>query len=353
MAAGETSHEKGGQRYIKCVAWDLDNTVWDGVLLEDGHVRLRPGVVEAVRALDERGILHSIASRNEPAPALLKLREFGLEEYFLYPQINWNSKAASVEAIARELNIGLDAVAFIDDQPFERDEVAFLLPQVLCLDAAHPELLPALPELNPPLVTEDARRRRLMYLSDRQRQRAEAEFVGSHEGFLATLDIALTIAPAEDQDLERMEELTLRTNQLNTTGYTYTREELEALRRSDRHKLFVASLEDRYGSYGKIGMALVECGDGVWTIKLLLTSCRVMSRGVGTVTLNYLMRLAREAGVRLRAEFIPNGRNRMMLVTYKFASFYEVETDADRTTFEHDLSHIPPFPEYMKLNLRA
>src|SRR5215207_8346865 len=120
---------------IKCVVWDLDNTVWDGILLEDPSVALRPGVAEVIRALDERGILHSVASRNDHALAMAKLAELGLAEYFLYPRINWNSKASSIEGIAGDINIGLDALAFVDDQPFEREEVAFSHPQVLCLDA--------------------------------------------------------------------------------------------------------------------------------------------------------------------------------------------------------------------------
>ncbi|HYX22776.1 MAG TPA: HAD-IIIC family phosphatase, partial [Thermoanaerobaculia bacterium] len=309
---------------IKCVVWDLDDTVWDGILLEDPEVRLRPPVVEILRALDERGILHSIASRNEHDLAMAKLRELGIDDYFLYPQINWNSKAASLARIAQDLNLALDAFAFVDDQPFEREEVAFSHAGVLCLDSALLDDLLDRPEFNPRFITEDSRLRRRMYQADARRNREEAEFVGPQEEFLATLGMVFTIAPCREEDLKRAEELTVRTHQLNTTGYTYSYEELDALRRSPRHELLIASLEDRHGAYGKIGLSLIEKDADVWTVKLLLMSCRVMSKGVGTILIHHLLRRAKEAGVRLRAELVDTGRNRQMLITYRFAGFKEV-----------------------------
>lgn len=336
-------------RTIKCVVWDLDNTLWQGVLLENDEVRLSPQALDAIRTLDGRGILQSIASKNEHDRAMAKLDELGVSEFFLYPQINWNSKAASIERIARSLNIGLDAVALIDDDPFEREEVAFSLPQVLCLDAAVLERLLEMPRMNPPFVTEDASRRRLMYLSGIERDKAEATFVGPQEEFLASLGMVLRIAPAKEADLLRAEELTRRTNQLNTTGVTYSYDELNHFRRSGRHLLLLADLEDKFGSYGKIGLALIKCSPQCWTIKLLLMSCRVMSRGVGGVLISHILQRARAAGVAVRADFVPNDRNRMMYVTYRFAGFKEVQQTGKGKVLEHDLSHIQPFPYYFNL----
>lgn len=342
---------KAKPKSVKCVVWDLDDTLWDGILLEDPEVALRPAAVELLRTLDERGILHSIASRNDPERALAKLRELGLEDWFLYPQIGWGAKSAAVQAIARDLNIGLDAIAFVDDQPFEREEVAFGCADVLCLDSADLARIADLPEMKPRFVTEDSRRRRQMYLADVRRNREEEGFTGPKEEFLATLGMVFTVAPAREEDLKRAEELTVRTHQLNTTGYTYSYEELDAFRQSPRHKLLVASLEDKYGTYGKIGLALVECAGEAWTVKLLLMSCRVMSKGVGTILLNHLLALAKEAGVRLQAEFVSTERNRMMLVTYKFAGFKEVERREGVAILEHDLSRIQPLPDYVDVRL--
>lgn len=340
-------------RKIKVVVWDLDNTLWDGVLLEDESVALKPQVPEIVRTLDERGILQSVASKNDHDTAMAKLRELGLEEYFLYPQINWNSKASSIEQIRKSINIGIDTVAFVDDQPFEREEVAHTHPQVLCIDTAEMDALLGMPEMNPEFITEDSRVRRRMYMADIERNRAEQEFVGPTDEFLATLAMRFVIGPCGEDDLQRAEELTVRTNQLNTTGYTYSYDELNELRRSPDHLLLVASLEDRYGTYGKIGLALVEKGSDAWTLKLLLMSCRVMSRGVGTIMMNHIMMLAREAGVGFRAEFRHNGRNRMMYVTYKFGGFREVEENDGLILMEHDLEGIQPFPEYVDVRIEG
>lgn len=347
--AEKESSMSAKQKTIKCVVWDLDNTLWQGILLEDTAVFLRDKVVETIKTLDARGILHSIASKNNQETAVAKLAELGLADYFLYPQINWNPKSASIKAIANALNIGLDTFAFVDDNIFEREEVTHELPQVLCLDAGDADIenMLDMPRLKPPFITPESALRRRMYQSESQRMAAEATFTGQNEAFLATLNMTLHIRRAQEEDLQRAEELTKRTNQLNTTGYTYSYAELNALRQSDNHLLLVSSLDDKYGTYGTIGLALVTLGKTVWTLKLLLMSCRVMSRGVGTIMLNYILARAKEAGVTLQAEFVENGRNRMMYVTYKFAGFRELETRGDVNILENDLSLIQALPEYV------
>ena len=340
------------KQHIKCVVWDLDNTLWDGVLLEDREVSLREQAFEIVKALDERGILQSVASKNDYDCAIEKLQQLGVRDYFLYPQINWNSKVSSIEQIVSALNISVDVVAFIDDQPFEREEVKFSLPAVLCLDADFDGLLDR-PELNPRFITSDSRMRRLLYLRDIERNRVEEEFVGPRDEFLAGLQMVMTIAPAGEDDLRRAEELTVRTNQLNTTGYTYSYDELNHFRKSSQHKLLIADLSDKFGSYGKIGLALVERQDTVWTIKLMLMSCRVMSRGVGTILLSHIMQEAKKAGATLRADFVSNDRNRMMYVTYKLAGFREIDHGQSASLLVNDLSRIQPFPDYVTVKIIA
>jgi FkbH-like protein len=340
-------------RAIKVVVWDLDDTLWDGTLAEGDEVRLRRGVADVLATLDGRGILHSIASKNDHGDAMARLAVLGVADYFLYPQIHWSSKAASVRKIAEAFNLGLDALCFIDDQPFEREEVAHSSPQVLTLDAAEAPRLPERPEFLPRFITDESKLRRRMYRSDVERNQAEQGYEGPAEEFLASLGMRFTIAVAEERDLQRAEELTVRTHQLNTTGYTYSYDQLDAFRRSPDHLLLVASLEDRYGPYGKIGLALVEQQPATWVLKLLLMSCRVMSRGVGTILLNHVLGLARQAGVGLTAEFRANDRNRMMLVTYKFAGFKEVERRGDLVVFAADLSRIQPPPDYVAVRLPA
>ena len=341
----------GDKHVIKCVVWDLDNTLWEGTLLEGDDVRLREDVREIIKALDQRGILQSVASKNDHDAAFERLRQFGLDEYFLYPQINWNSKAASISKIVDALNISAEAIAFIDDQAFERGAVAHSLPQVTLFDVTDLEGLLDLQLMNPRFVTEDSRMRRRMYLADIDRNSVEEKFVGPKEEFLASLGMVMKVAPAAEEDLMRAEELTVRTNQLNTTGRPYSYDELDHFRRSKQHQLLIAELTDKFGSYGKIGLSLVEYGEQAWTIKLLLMSCRVMSRGVGSVLLSLIAQRAKEAGVVLRAEFVPNKRNRMMYVTYKFAGFREIGREGDTTLLESDLSQVQPFPDYLTLDV--
>jgi len=352
FAEQQITKAKAEKQSIKCVVWDLDNTLWQGVLLEDSEVELFERTRTILQTLDQRGVLQAIASKNDHETAMKKLEAFGIAEYFLYPQINWNSKSSSVRAIAESLNIGLDSIAFIDDQSFEREEVLFALPEIMCIDSLNLEGLLDMSELQPRFITSESKLRRQMYLSDIKRKEIEDSFVETDESFLATLDMVFSFKPAEESDLQRAEELTVRTNQLNTTGYTYDYDELNQFRHSDRHLLLTATLDDKYGTYGTIGLALVEMSDEIWTLKLLLMSCRVMSRGVGTIMMSHIMNKAKDAGARLQAEFLRTDRNKMMYVTYKFGGFNQIGKRGDLLVLEHDLNRIQPFPKYVKLNIK-
>ncbi|MBA2679916.1 MAG: HAD-IIIC family phosphatase [Ktedonobacteraceae bacterium] len=351
MSQQAAIQQERATRVIKCVIWDLDNTLWDGTLIEDAQVHLRTHVIEIIKTLDARGILNSIASKNDYTTTMQKLHDLGIAEYFLYPQISWNAKSTSIEAIAKSINIGRDTLAFVDDQGFERDEVAHIYPEVLCLDIPDLEHILERPEMNPRFITEDSALRRTMYMSDIQRNHAEKEYVGPTEEFLATLQMTFSITSAREEDLQRAEELTMRTHQLNTTGYTYSYDELNTFRLSPDYQLLIAGLEDKYGTYGKIGVTLLHCEKDCWTLKLLLMSCRVMSRGVGNIMIGYIMRKAKEAGVSLRAEFVPNEKNRMMLITYKLGGFREIGKKDNILIFEHDMTNIAPVPPYVTLHL--
>lgn len=337
---------------FKCVVWDLDHTLWDGVLVEGDKLTLKPGIVELIKTLDKRGILQSIASKNNREDALAKLDAFGIKEYFLYPQISWNPKSQAIATIREKLNIGMDTFVFIDDQPFERDEVSELHPDIECIDALEYAALLEHPRFKAVLFTDDAKMRRIRYMEDMQRQTDEQEFQGTPETFLAKLDMKFLISSARPEDLIRAEELTERTNQLNSTGITYDREQLTYYMNSPEHHLLVCELTDKYGSYGKIGLTLIENKDSIDTIKLLLMSCRTAARGVGSVLLTYLMKHAQIRGQRLQAQFRRTDRNRQMLVTYQFANFKELSRDEDNNIlFENDLSIVQDYPEYIDVKL--
>ncbi|MDP3517014.1 MAG: HAD-IIIC family phosphatase [Pseudohongiella sp.] len=334
---------------IKCVVWDLDNTVWDGVLLESASVpQLRPHVRDIIESFDQRGILQSVASKNEPGPAMDALAAHGLDHYFLYPQISWNSKSQAISKIAEKLNIGIDTFAFIDDQAFERDEVLSVHSMVRTFTETELERLPGIEDFIPLHLTEDSKNRRQMYQKEALRTQAEEDFKGPQDAFLRTLGLKLRLKLAREEDLYRAEELTVRTNQLNTTGVTYSAEQLRDLIESEQHQLIVAELEDKYGSYGAIGLLLISQETDLWCVDLFLMSCRVMSRGVGGTILTALRTTCRNRQIRLAAQFRETERNRMMFVTYRFAGFKE-----DGALLVNDLSRIPALPDYMQLDLES
>jgi FkbH-like protein len=336
-------------RAVKCLVWDLDRTLWDGLLVENPNVQLRAGVDDVLRGLDERGILQSIASRNDQQTALSRLRALGVDEYFLWPQINWGAKSVSIQAIATRLNIGLGAIAFIDDEQIERDEVAFAHPPVICLDAACVRSCLNRAELAPAVVTDDARRRRQMMRASFARDADAERFTGPPEAFLASLRMVFTIRPATSTDLDRIQELTLRTRRLNATGYDYGREALLHMAGDPRYRLLVAQVEDRYGTYGTVGVALVEIAGSYWTLKLLLISCRVMQRGLGTVLLRDVMARAQAVGAELHAEYIPTESNRAILVTYRLSGFEPNGSAGAVEMLRHDLASVPLVPGYVRI----
>ena len=336
-------------KHVKLVVWDLDNTIWDGILLEDRLPTLRPGVADLIRGLDGLGVLQSIASRNDHAMAMAHLGQLGLSEYFLSPEISWSAKSVSVAAIASGLNLSLDTVLFIDDQPFELEEVAHTHPEVRTLNAADiPNLLDD-PLIRPVVITDDAKRRRVMYLQDKARQQSAEEFIGPPEEFTASLNMLLHIERAVTGDLDRVEEMTLRTNQLNSTGYIFSRDELDRLVDSKSHDLLIVSLQDRFGDYGKIGLVLIESEEAGWNIKLLLVSCRVLSRGIGTIVLNYIAARAAAAAATLRVEFRDTGRNRPMKIALMMAGFHSAGSQDGVSVFLQNEGAIASCPAYVQL----
>ena len=247
------------------------------------------------------------------------------------------------------INIGMDTIAFIDDQIFEREEVAFQHPEVLCLDAADIERILEMDAFHPTHLTADAKNRRQLYQNDIKRNQLKEKFKGTETEFLESLEMRFTVSHVGEDDLARAEELTVRTHQLNATGVTYSYEELERFSKDDNYIVLIAQLEDKYGDYGKIGLALIEKQKTAWTLKLLLMSCRVMSRGVGTVLLNYISGLAIKNGVDLYAEFIPTDRNKIMYITYKFAGYHSDGKNGEIERLKLDQTKAGKIPDYLTL----
>lgn len=285
----ETAEAASSAAKVKCVVWDLDNTLWDGILVEDGHegLNLKPSVAEVIRALDERGILNSIASKNDPGEAMRALRAFGIEEYFLSPQISWRPKSEAISEIARQLNIGKESLLFIDDSPFELDQVTAMHPEVRTLPAADYRKIPEMEACQVP-VSAETRERRKMYQLEAARQDTAEGFGSDYIAFLRHCQIRLQLRPLTEETLERVHELTQRTNQMNFSGMRYDRGVLRRIAGDPFLQSYVMSCDDRFGSYGTVGFGIVDTR--VPRLTDLMFSCRVQSKRVEHAFLAHILR---------------------------------------------------------------
>jgi FkbH-like protein len=294
------------RKTAKCVVWDLDDTLWEGVLAEDGieGLRVRPEAVELIKQLDARGILMSVASKNDPEPALAALEQFGLRDYFLFPQIGWGPKSVSVRQIAELLDIGSDTFVFIDDQPFERAEVQSGVNGITVIDSALMDGLQDHPLFDVPATAESARRR-AMYQTEETRQAVFQASGSDYLQFLSDCRIELRVSHLGDASLERVFELTQRTNQLNFSGARYDRTELRAMM-SEAGRTHVLSCSDKFGDYGIIGFVVADPNRA--EIESFFMSCRVQRKRVENALFEYL-RSAWGAPAEMRARYRATEKN--------------------------------------------
>ena len=286
-------------RLVKCVVWDIDNTLLDGVYLESGDAppAANPAMAGALSDLASRGILHAIASKNPPQAAAHAAAMTGA--YFAAVECDWGPKSGALARIAAELAIGTDALAFVDDDPYERAEVGAELPEVLVLAPDEVTGAAGWPEFGAAAVTGEARRRGEMYAARRHRQAAERAFGGSREEFLASAGTEVTVTAATMADVPRLHELAARTRQFNSAGRAVPETELAALITAPDTDVATVTLRDAFGDDGIVGACVTgHDPDGTWTVRLLMMSCRAMGRGVIGALLAWVTRSAARAGAR-------------------------------------------------------
>jgi methoxymalonate biosynthesis protein len=298
---------------IKCVVWDIDNTLLTGTYLESGAQlpAADPEVLSVARQLGGRGIVHALASRNPPSAAEYVAAVTGLP--FAAAECGWGRKSDAIRRIMDELGFAPDAVAFVDDDLMERAEVAAALPGVLVLSPEEAAEAPAWPDFSPAVLTAEGRRRGEMYAERRRREDAARTFGGSRDDFLRHVGTQVSIAPAGRPDLPRLHELSVRTHQFNTALRPVSESALAGLLGSARHRLTVVRLRDQFGDDGIVGGAVTDAGGaggagaaveaggagaaaGTWRVSLLVMSCRALGRGVLDALLAALCRQAADAG---------------------------------------------------------
>jgi FkbH-like protein len=327
----------------KVLAVDLDHTLWGGVIGEDGIDGIKVGsadagfgaVQRAVLDLHRRGVILAVSSKNNEDEALAALAQHPemlvRPEHFAVLRINWQSKAENLREIAAELNVGLDAVAFLDDNPVERSLVRAQAPEVTVIELPDDPLQFADTIRSSPVfetlgLTEEDRARGRLYAEQRQRvdlQRSAA----SLEDFYHSLAMTVEIQDVSSSTLPRAAQLTQKTNQFNLTTRRYTEQQLEDfLARGSR--VYTVRVKDRFGDNGIVGVAITTQADGTCEIDTLLLSCRVIGRTVETAILSVIADDAEAAGATtLVGSYIPTKKNAPARDFYATHGFAETAND--------------------------
>lgn len=327
----------------KCLILDLDNTLWGGVIGDDGLEGIQIGELGVgkafsefqawARELKDRGIILAVCSKNDGRTAREPFEThpdmvLRLEDIAVFVA-NWENKPENIRRIQATLNIGLDSMVFLDDNPFEREMVRKALPEVLVpeLPEDPAEYVPFLRSANlfetASFSEEDAGRTR-MYREEAGRQESALSFA-SEEEFLAGLAMEATVSPCNRFNIPRVAQLTQRSNQFNLRTVRYSEAEIEGLAGSPKWRTFAFNLRDRFGDYGLISAILLRCDGDVWFIDTWIMSCRVLKRGMERFSLERLVAAARRDGAtRLVGEYRATPKNGLVKDHYAKLDFREV-----------------------------
>ncbi len=336
----------------KCAVFDLDNTLWQGIVGEDGIERLQPNQTLQKHAVElyRRGVILAIASRNNLEDAMDAIDQHPdmilRRDHFAAWRINWDPKDRNLYALAEELNIGTDSMVFIDDDPFQQNLIRASLPEVAVVP---PDRFHEYSGFHAFVVTEEDTRRGAMYGEDRKRKEFQQSFNDAEE-YIQGLNIEIIVQEARPESISRISQLTQKTNQFNVTTRRYSEEEITAQINQGK-KVWSIRVRDIFGDYGITGTCIVEPGQEAWKIDTFLLSCRVMGRAVEKAFLGYVIDQIRGAGVtRLIGEYIPTKKNQPCASFFPDAGFTSVCTRDDNVTiYEFDLTREFQKPDFINI----
>jgi FkbH-like protein len=361
-------------RTRKCLVVDLDNTLWGGVVGEDGPsgIMVGPGspggeayeaFQHAVRSLRDRGIMLAVCSKNNPADVQEAFRvrtDMPLAwEDFACGEVSWDHKAAGVRRVAQRLNIGEDSLVFLDDNPAERVVVrgiasSVTVPELPTDPADYARFLYSQVFFDKLRVKSDDLTRVLDYGAHQRREqlRGEAETLGQ---YLAQLETEVEIREASTADLARVHELFNKTNQFNLTTRRYSIADVEAFISHPQYLLGVLVARDRYGPMGTVGVFLLEREEAAVRLDSFLMSCRALGRGIETAGMNCVKELVgrRFSSSRLLGRFVPTAKNAPAKDFLPEQGFRELERGEDGTAwYEADAAALQPLPcDFLKVNV--
>ncbi|MCG7524510.1 HAD-IIIC family phosphatase [Streptomyces sp. OfavH-34-F] len=358
----------------KCLVLDLDQTLWDGILAEDGP----DGIAAAgtlrgeafgafqtcVRHLGSQGVLLAVSSKNDAADVARVLADHPdpvlRERDFVAVHANWEPKDGNLADIARGLDLSTDALVFADDSPAEREQVRHGLPGVAVVPlgeepATHIGRLLADGWFDTLSLTDEDRARTGEYRARRERRELHAG-AGSHEEYLRALELRLDVGPPRPHEAARISQLTLRTNQFNLAGGGLTEAAVTALAADAGRELLVARTADRFGDNGLVGAVLIGRSPGEWRLDNLWLSCRVLGRGVERAFVAVLLKRARRLGLHaVGARYVPTARNGRAGDLYPSCGFVARrpsgpgESGGGAAEYRHDLTVLPGVPDHIRV----
>lgn len=356
-------------RTAKVLVVDLDNTLWGGVIGEDGIAGIKLGdeyPAAAFRALQRvildlhrRGVVLAVCSKNNPDEALRALREHpGMllrPDHFAALRINWDPKPDNLRSLAGELKLGLDSFVFLDDNPAERAAVAQALPEVAVIDLPEDPMeyataLRQAPYFEILRLSQEDRARGAYYAQDRQRSELEAG-AATPEDFLKSLDIEAEVRPVDEFSLPRAAQLTQKTNQFNLTTRRYGEGELTGFVADADCDVLTLSARDRFGDNGIVGLAIVKHAETVSEIDAFLLSCRVIGRGLETALLSEVVKIVGARGAKtLQGWFLTTRKNAPAANFYDRHGFRQAQSGEEATLWEAELVKLSPdVPEWITL----
>ena len=313
----------------KCIVLDLDNTLWGGIIGEDGFDGIELGHTSNGKAFVEfqkqllslwhQGIILSINSKNNFDDAIKVIKEHPdmilREKNFASIQINWNDKAENIKQIANEINIGLNSIVFFDDDKINQERIRQEFPEILTIDlpkdpSQYSLILKDLNDFNVLQNTEEDRKRGEMYAQQRERHELK-QSISNLDEFLKQLNIEVKIKKSNEFLIPRISQLTLKTNQFNLTTRRYQEEEIRNLSTNENFEVACAQVIDKFGDNGVTGVYIVKKNEKSWIIDTFLLSCRIMGRGIEDAILSQILKDAKENNVEeIKAEFIPTEKNK-------------------------------------------
>ena len=314
----------------KCLVIDLDNTIWGGIVGEDGFDKIRLGpqppgnafmeFQKYLKALSQRGIILAINSKNNFDDAIQVIREHPFmilrEGDFSCMKINWNDKASNMLEISEELNIGLSSFVFFDDDPINRELIRKNMPEITTPDLPHDpslysEIIQSLDDFSTFQITSEDTNRGQMYLEQKQRTKSQNSSSDISE-FLKTLNLEIEIKKANSFTIPRISQLTLKTNQFNLTTKRYHEDQIKKFSEDENILIGCAQIKDKFGDNGITGVFIVEkTNSNEWLLDTFLLSCRVMGREAEKAILYFIINEAKDNNIkRLKAKFIPTEKNK-------------------------------------------